>query len=222
MNFKRLIMTTSVAGAGIFVMATSAYANSIIEQCGTFAKSTSSPSTVVYFSAPDHLQSGSKTCTGFAGDLTSHDTFANVQMVLQQDYSGGNSTTNTIITSFGGTDTDTITVEGFGGSSNYTSSIGAAANPCPFDGGNVACGNDGYFIENTTLTPTQANSTFNETFSVQLTTGQVQAESGQIYAVLNYTYTAPGGTPEPATMALMGGALLGLGLLGKRLKRQKS
>lgn len=34
-----------------------------------------------------------------------------------------------------------------------------------------------------------------------------------------YDYTIPSGTPEPATMALMGGALIGLGLIGKRLKK---
>lgn len=38
-------------------------------------------------------------------------------------------------------------------------------------------------------------------------------------AEVTYEYYIPSGTPEPTTMFLMGGALIGLGMLGKRLKK---
>jgi len=43
--------------------------------------------------------------------------------------------------------------------------------------------------------------------------------TAEFSAEIDYTYTVPSGTPEPGTMALMGGALLGLGLLGKRFRK---
>jgi len=43
--------------------------------------------------------------------------------------------------------------------------------------------------------------------------------TAQFSAAIEYDYTTPNGTPEPTTMALMGGAMIGIGLLAKRLKR---
>jgi hypothetical protein len=43
--------------------------------------------------------------------------------------------------------------------------------------------------------------------------------SASFQAEIDYNYTVNSSTPEPATMVLMGGALLGLGLLGKRIRK---
>ena len=49
-----------------------------------------------------------------------------------------------------------------------------------------------------------------------------QATNATFVATVTYTYTTPNNsTPEPATMALMGSALLGVGFLRKRFKTNK-
>lgn len=45
------------------------------------------------------------------------------------------------------------------------------------------------------------------------------ATNATFEAEIDYTYSITSTTPEPTTMALLGGALLGLGLIGKRFKK---
>jgi hypothetical protein len=55
--------------------------------------------------------------------------------------------------------------------------------------------------------------------NITVTNSTTVAESITVVYDFTSTYSAPPPTPEPATVAMMGGALIGLGLLGKRLKR---
>jgi hypothetical protein len=50
----------------------------------------------------------------------------------------------------------------------------------------------------------------------------VQSTTAEFEAEIDYTYTVPSGTPEPVTMALVGGGLLGLGFLGKLRRRRNN
>ena len=65
------------------------------------------------------------------------------------------------------------------------------------------------------ITPnTQTVAGFNVSVSSTTISGSVAASSGQV--VLNYTTSSA--TPEPATLAMTGSVLLGLGFLGRRKK----
>jgi len=64
--------------------------------------------------------------------------------------------------------------------------------------------------------------TTNTSLTVQFGGGNVtasQVTADNLSSEVIYDYTIPSGTPEPTTMALMGGALLGLGLIGKRFRK---
>lgn len=65
-----------------------------------------------------------------------------------------------------------------------------------------------------TFTQTVVSNTGGNTTASQVT-------DASLTGTVTYTYTAASPTPEPASMALMGGALIGLSLLGKRLSRSK-
>jgi hypothetical protein len=186
------------------VMTISASAGSIAEVCTPFSVSDGTN----YFNAgPTVIQAGSSTCAAFSA-LPLGDTFVSVQMVLQSDYTGGvGVTTNSTQTVFGNTLSDTITstsAPGLGGSETYSSAnVGAPNDP--------SAGNN-FFIETTSLTYSQAQSTFLESYSTTVTSGSVQGASGQVYAILNYSSAAP----EPGSMMLLGSGLLAAGLIGRK------
>ncbi len=139
------------------------------------------------------------------------DVFTNFQVVVQTDYSGGTlGSLNTIQTTYTSTafTSDTLTSTsnpGTGGSENYFS---ADSSPVYSPGG------ASFFTESTALT--LPSSAFNVNYSSAVTTGTVQAETGQVYELVNYSTTAP----EPMTFSLMGVGLLGMGLVGRRLRKQ--
>jgi hypothetical protein len=86
----------------------------------------------------------------------------------------------------------------------------AAANLCDYVTG--SCGATGTFQITAT---TKAFTNFSGGGgNIKLT----QSTNAQLIASITYTYNPPSSTPEPATMFLMGSALVGVGLLRKRIK----
>jgi hypothetical protein len=160
-------------------------------------------------------------------DTNSHSGSATTQSVFTLDagstlpgwLAGG----ATLFTVSAGTGTVTLG----GGASTTKSVTGSATDPtsgviCPITAPAYACFSvaSGFFaayeagISFTVDTATSLVNTFNGGNSMV-----TQVTNASATAIVEFDYTVPSGTPEPTTLALMGGALLGLGLLGKRLKK---
>lgn len=198
--------------AAALMMTISATAGSVVVTCTAFAVA---DGTNFFTVGAVPGASGTSTCANFSA-LPGNDTFVSVQIVLQQDYTGGNgNTTNTTQTVFGGPDNDTLTatsagsITGTGPSFAYTDTNNGAPNAPAFGVNYFATIDAGANAGNYT------NLNISETYATSVTGGSVQGVSGQVFAVLNYS-TAQTSAPEPGSLMLLGGGLLAAGLIGRK------
>ncbi len=133
-----------------------------------------------------------------------------------------------IITSYMVLGTGDYTGGPFGTTTGTQVTLGYAAGAGPINGATqtlvVSGGNSSNsdsvpvpFQLGATLGGVQSYAGFTVNFSSTVDSGTVGATTGQV--VISYTTAPAGQTPEPATLGLMGSALVGLGLLARRKKK---
>jgi hypothetical protein len=203
-NIRRFILSAAPLALGICMLAGQASA-SFLEATGTCGSTTAAGS-------------GTWTCPTWTTLGLTGDTFVGEFVVYNNDYSNGLTstvTTQTVFTFTGGTmaySADTLTSTG---ANNSSPAVSGAGNPNGFFA--LSVGPPVILAGYDNLVTAGGPSAISVGYNTSTVTGATLADTS--YAQIVYEYNVPvTGTPEPATLFLMGSALVGVGMLRKRIK----
>jgi hypothetical protein len=191
----------------------SASAATIEVQCGSFADSLGNTADSTIGVIPSY-PSATIVCAAPSATLVSGDTFSSLQLVFQQAFTTGSTGgPNTIVGTY------TVTGAGLGsldGSETLTTSAATG------DSGQTTTdpSSPGFEIQPDHIIEggsSSINNSVDVVVSESLSAGQIQSATGNVYELITYSTAAP----EPMTFSLMGVGLLGMGLVGRRLRKQK-
>ncbi len=164
----------------------------------------------------------SETCGSFGtigggtiGSGIGQDTINSIEIFFVADFATGFGPSNAVSVLYGAPSAGSFSVPGVD-PCVVTGAGGSSANTCGVYSTNVNA--PGTTSETSGLTDgalqTFAGTSFNVAVSSAVTSGSVQTSTGDV--IVEYDYTLNSATPEPATLGLVGGALVGLGLIARK------
>lgn len=195
------MMVSSASAATLYVVGLCETAG------GTFGFTNPNPNTPI---------SGSWTCPT-AASLGVSPTVTSEFIVYDGDYSSGLTTPVTETTNFG--------LTGLGGA-NFAFATDTITTTGQSSSQSITCVSGGTFNQSTNLPPGVLSGCYDNATSGTLGAGATvlytntfnsgTALSGTGYAEIVYDYSVTSGTPEPVSMLLLGGGLLGLSIIGRK------
>lgn len=154
---------------------------------------------------------------GTIGSGLGQDTITSVSIFLVSTYETGLGPSNTVDITYGTPSAGSFSAPSVDPCVISGGSL-ASANTCGIFSGNINA--PGTTSENSGLTgaalQTFAATSFTVAVRSAVNAGSVSASDGDVIVEYNYTVNSSGPTPEPATLGLVGSALLGLGLVARK------